>query len=100
MNGSKIASMWSGAISVTCSATRDRVEIHVRDNGPGIAPDHMEAIFEPFMQVRPHSIGERDGVGLGLAISRQLARGMGGDLTGESVVGEGSVFVCSLPRAS
>jgi signal transduction histidine kinase len=70
----------------------------VRDTGVGIPSERLPFIFERFVQGdralnRPH-----EGVGLGLAISRDLARGMGGDLTVESVVGEGSVFVISLPR--
>ena len=74
-----------------------RVRLHVRDTGEGIAPDALERIFEPFVQVdqrltRPHA-----GVGLGLAISRDLARGMGGDLTAESTPGVGSTFTLSLP---
>jgi signal transduction histidine kinase len=60
----------------------------------------LQAIFEPFVQVndghtRPHS-----GVGLGLAISRDLARAMGGDLTVESELGAGSTFYVTLPRVS
>jgi len=78
---------------------RGRVLIRVRDTGEGIAADQIERIFEPFVQVdqrltRPHA-----GVGLGLAISRDLARGMGGELTVESTPGEGSVFTLALPKA-
>ena len=76
-----------------------RVRLHVRDTGEGIAPDALERIFEPFVQAdqrltRPHA-----GVGLGLAISRDLARGMGGDLTAESEVGVGSTLTLTLPAA-
>jgi signal transduction histidine kinase len=87
-----------GTIVIDCDALDDRVYIRVRDTGVGIRPERLPFIFEPFVQGdralnRPH-----EGVGLGLAISRDLARGMGGDLTAESVVGQGSVFTISVPR--
>jgi signal transduction histidine kinase len=87
-----------GTIAIECDATDDRVYVRVRDTGVGIPADRLPFIFEPFVQGdralnRPH-----DGVGLGLAISRDLARGMDGDLTVESAVGEGSVFTIVLPR--
>ena len=76
-----------------------RVAIHVRDTGEGIAPDQMERIFEPFVQVYQRLTRSAEGVELGLAISRDLARGMGGDLTLASVDGAGSTFTLTLPRA-
>jgi signal transduction histidine kinase len=87
-----------GTIGIECDAVGDRVRIRVRDTGVGIPAERLPFIFEPFVQGeralnRPH-----EGVGLGLAISRDLARGMGGDLTVESAVGQGSVFTISLPR--
>jgi signal transduction histidine kinase len=89
-----------GTIAIECDATGERVYVRVRDTGVGIPADKLPFIFEPFVQVeralnRPH-----DGVGLGLAISRDLARGMDGDLTVESTVGEGSVFTIVLPKAA
>ncbi len=90
-----------GALAVECHAEGDRVRIVVRDSGRGIAPDRVDEIFEPFVQIDRHLMREaRQGVGLGLAISRQLAAGMGGTLTVQSTVGEGSAFSVTLPRAT
>ncbi|HVE79899.1 MAG TPA: ATP-binding protein [Gemmatimonadaceae bacterium] len=76
-----------------------RVLLRVRDTGRGIPPEKLEHIFEPFVQVDTRLTRSVEGVGLGLAISRDLARGMGGEVTAESVVGEGSVFTLALPAA-
>jgi signal transduction histidine kinase len=88
-----------GAIGIECGAAGGCVHVRVRDTGCGIPPEKLPFIFEPFVQGdralnRPH-----DGVGLGLAISRDLARGMDGDLTVESVLGAGSVFTIVLPTS-
>jgi PAS domain S-box-containing protein len=102
-----------GRIEVTCTitdaasgrpgsapATAGRcVQLHVRDTGVGIAPEKLASVFEPFVQVDQRLTRPHEGVGLGLAISRDLARGMGGDLTAESVVGAGSTFTLTLPAA-
>ena len=61
--------------------------IRVSDSGQGIPADKLETIFEPFVQVDRSLSNTRDGVGLGLAISRALARAMGGDLVVQSEVG-------------
>jgi signal transduction histidine kinase len=82
------------------SATSDDVAISVTDTGIGIAADQLERIFEPFVQVRRMVDPADHGFGLGLAISRQLARAMGGDLKVRSVLGEGSTFTLTLPRAN
>lgn len=76
----------------------DEVEIVVRDTGIGIAPEQLERIFDPFVQVRSNLTRTAEGTGLGLAISRDLARGMGGNLTVESRAGLGSTFTVTLPR--
>jgi PAS domain S-box-containing protein len=87
-----------GRIELAVEDAADAVRIHVRDTGPGIPAEHLERIFEPFVQLGRSLHSPRDGSGLGLAISRDLARGMGGDLVAHSVVGEGSTFTFILPR--
>jgi signal transduction histidine kinase len=69
----------------------------VEDSGIGIAPEHQRRIFDPFVQVSEGKTRTRDGSGLGLALSRQFARLMGGDLTVSSVPGQGSTFTLWLP---
>jgi signal transduction histidine kinase len=87
-----------GHITVDCVEHDDMVDICVRDTGIGIPADQVEYIFEPFAQVDPRLTRSEGGVGLGLAISRDLARGMGGDLSVTSRLGEGSTFTLRLPR--
>jgi signal transduction histidine kinase len=87
-----------GTIVVICDATDERVYIHMRDTGVGIPADRLPSVFEPFVQGDRKLNSPHEGVGLGLAISRDLARGMGGDLTATSDVGKGSVFTLWLPR--
>jgi signal transduction histidine kinase len=89
-----------GWVRLRCEAEGEWVEIHVRDNGAGIAPELQRSIFDPFMQVDRRFSNPREGVGLGLAISRDLARAMNGDLTVRSREGEGSTFTLKLPRVS
>jgi signal transduction histidine kinase len=76
-----------------------RVHLAVRDTGDGIAAEQLDRIFEPFVQADQRLTRAHAGVGLGLAISRDLARGMGGDLTAESTPGVGSTFTLTLPAA-
>ena len=88
-----------GAVRLDCVVAGGQVRVRVRDTGIGISADQCEAIFEPFVQVDAKLTRTQDGAGLGLAISRDLARGMGGDLTASSVVGAGSAFTLRLPAA-
>ena len=88
-----------GLITVECGGDENFVTVTVTDNGRGIAPEQMERIFEPFVQVDARYTRSSEGVGLGLAISRDLARGMGGELTVRSTIGVGSSFTLTLPRA-
>jgi PAS domain S-box-containing protein len=74
--------------------------ICVRDNGPGIPGDKLDAIFQPFVQVGRTLNHPVEGLGLGLAIARDLARHMEGDLTVRSDVGQGACFILDLRRSS
>jgi signal transduction histidine kinase len=87
-----------GEIAVECGAERSTAFVRVRDTGIGIPPEKMSSIFEPFMQADTNYTRTRSGIGLGLTISREYARGMGGDLTVESEPGKGSVFTLAVPR--
>jgi signal transduction histidine kinase len=75
------------------------VYVRVEDTGPGIAQEQLDAIFDPFVQVGRRSNNPVGGAGLGLTISRRLARRMGGEISVESTVGVGSAFVVWLPEA-
>jgi signal transduction histidine kinase len=76
-----------------------KVFLRVSDTGHGIPEDKLETIFEPFTQVDASHSRAGQGIGLGLTISRDLARGMGGDLRVRSELGKGSVFTLTLERA-
>jgi signal transduction histidine kinase len=87
------------AVEVSTAALGlERTRVTVRDAGPGIAAENQERIFEPYMQVI--GVAKGRGTGLGLALSRQLARMMGGDVTVESAPGAGATFHLDLPRVS
>ncbi|MDQ8028763.1 MAG: ATP-binding protein [Brevundimonas sp.] len=90
-----------GQITYTVRAERladDRVKFDfmIRDSGSGIAPEDLERLFQPFTQVDASSTRRFGGTGLGLTISRRMANIMGGDITVESTVGEGSTFTFSV----
>jgi len=88
-----------GTITLSCATLDDTVVARVVDTGPGIEPKQLATIFEPFVQLAARLSDERSGLGLGLPVSRDLARAMNGDVTAESTIGVGSSFTLSLPRA-
>ena len=88
-----------GKVTLECDwHDSHKVSIAVADTGVGIPPDHLEKIFEPFVQVGRSLTQSQEGTGLGLAISRDLARGMGGDIIVTSELQKGSRFTLILPR--
>ncbi len=87
-----------GAISVSWEEHGNQILTRVTDTGLGIAEDQLERIFDPFVQVDASTTRKSEGVGLGLAISRDLARQMGGDVMVTSRLGRGSTFTLALPR--
>ena len=96
------AAKFTEAGTITLSARRDpgeRLVFAVADTGIGILPEKLESIFEEFSQAEDHTTRNYGGTGLGLAISRRFAQMLGGDISLESVVGEGSTFTLSLPAS-
>lgn len=99
MNAVKYVTRSGGQITFGVTAMANAVAISVADNGPGIPAEKLGTIFDPFVQLPSGLTDRQGGVGLGLAISRDLARAMNGELTVESTVGAGSRFTLELPRA-
>ncbi len=89
-----------GLVEVRLSREAELQRIEVRDTGPGIAPELLGRIFDPFVQLEPIEHKHEPGFGLGLSLVRRLVDALGGTIEVESVVGEGSRFVVLLPDAS
>ena len=87
-----------GEIRLKVTAAADQVRFTVRDTGIGIAPEVLPLIFEKFRQADGSSTRRFEGTGLGLAICRSLARILGGEITVESQLGQGSAFTLTLPK--
>ena len=88
-----------GTITVHGSVEAGRVSLTVSDTGVGIEPAALKALFQRFVQVDDSPTRRVGGTGLGLALSRDLARQMGGDVTATSTPGVGSAFTVWLPRS-
>jgi signal transduction histidine kinase len=86
-----------GSVSTRVHAAGGHAVIEVRDTGIGIAPEDTERIFDAFSQVEQAPTRRVGGTGLGLSVTRNLARLMGGDVTVRSDVGGGSTFSVTLP---
>ncbi len=91
----------AGSVDVVCGTDGRMVQVRVKDTGVGVNPLDLDRVFEPFVQVDRHlTKATQQGVGLGLSISRELARAMHGDLTLQSTEGAGSTFTLTLPVAT
>jgi PAS domain S-box-containing protein len=88
-----------GTVSVSCKLRDGAATVEVCDTGPGIPGDMQEVIFDPFVQLGRSLTSTQEGAGLGLAISRDLARAMSGDVTVQSTPGSGATFTLRLPSA-
>jgi PAS domain S-box-containing protein len=87
-----------GSITIKCGVTAKTASVTVTDTGRGVPLEKQESIFEPFVQLGRSLSSAHEGMGLGLAISRDMARAMSGDITVSSEVGKGSAFTLTLPR--
>jgi PAS domain S-box-containing protein len=87
----------AGVVGLRAEATDAGVRIAVRDTGVGLASDHLERIFEPFWQADHSRTRQAGGTGLGLSVTRQLAQLLGGEVSAESKVGQGTTFTVTLP---
>jgi len=80
-------------VRISIRSDEEFIAIAISDTGPGISPAVLERIFDPFFTTKRHSAG----TGLGLSISRSILRKLGGEMSAESVFGEGATFICFLP---
>jgi signal transduction histidine kinase len=83
-----------GTVTLTGQGTAAQVQLLVQDTGPGIPAEHLAHIFEPLYTTKP------GGTGLGLYIVQEIVAAHDGQLTVESVVGQGTTFTLTLPRAT
>lgn len=86
-----------GEVGLEVAEQAGHVRFRVRDTGVGIAPEHIDHIFQPFWQVQEGRRGPEEGTGLGLSVVRRLTEMLGGRVTVESRVGDGSSFTVTIP---
>jgi two-component system sensor histidine kinase BaeS len=89
-----------GQVWITVASEAGRAVIRVRDNGVGIAPEHLPRIFDRFYRVDPARRSGAGGAGLGLAVARAITEQHGGTLSCDSVPGAGSTFTLTLHASS
>lgn len=86
-----------GEVRVGCLVNNGILEVRIADTGVGISADNIEEVFEPFWQAEQTATRKTGGTGLGLSVTRKLARLLGGDVTVSSRMGMGTIFLLTLP---
>jgi signal transduction histidine kinase len=86
-----------GEVQLSCTVNDDTLEVSIADTGVGIAAENIEYVFEPFWQAEQTATRKTGGTGLGLSVTRKLARLLGGDVTVASKLGSGTTFLLTLP---
>lgn len=86
-----------GEVRLGCAVNNGTLEIRIADTGVGIAAENIEDVFEPFWQAEQTATRKTGGTGLGLSVTRKLARLLGGDVTVASRMGAGTTFLLTLP---
>jgi signal transduction histidine kinase len=87
----------SGEVHLSCAVNDGMLEVRIADTGVGIAAENIEYVFEPFWQAEQTATRKTGGTGLGLSVTRKLARLLGGDVTVASKMGTGTTFLLTLP---
>jgi signal transduction histidine kinase len=98
-NAAKFCAAERGEVAIELSLSGGVARVDVRDNGPGLAADDQQVIFEKFRQRGDAMTDRPQGTGLGLSISRQIVAHLGGELWVSSVPGSGATFSFTLPLA-
>jgi len=96
-NAAKFSPPHKGKVTVRLYFKKREIRVEVADNGPGIKPEEQQKIFEKFKQITDLRNGKPKGTGLGLAICRRIIEYHNGSIWVESMPGEGSKFIFSLP---
>jgi signal transduction histidine kinase len=96
-NAAKFSPPEKGRVTVRLYFKEKEIRVEVADNGPGIHLDEQEKIFEKFKQITDLRNGKPKGTGLGLAICRRIIEYHNGSIWAESVPGQGTKFIFSLP---
>ncbi|HXI98637.1 MAG TPA: HAMP domain-containing sensor histidine kinase, partial [Gemmatimonadaceae bacterium] len=87
----------NGEVRVSCLVNNGVLELRIADTGVGISAENIEEVFEPFWQAEQTATRKTGGTGLGLSVTRKLARLLGGDVTVASRLGAGTTFLLTLP---
>jgi len=90
---------YKGYVSVSVQLTNDYISLKVADNGMGVAKDNLQRLFDRFYRVDSTGSRKYGGTGLGLSIAKELTEIQGGTITVASVLGKGTEFVVTIPKA-